>query len=560
MLFNHVFEPLMMAFMNKKHLIPLAFFVILGFLWQMVSNLSPTLVFVLPPPSAIFGRLWESYDRFWFHALATFWEMAGGFVLALTAAFPLAWSMDIWRSARQIFQPLFIIVQCIPMFTLAPLMVIWFGWSYTAIVIPTALMIFFPLTMNIYQGLRATPQPLLDYFYLNRATRWQIFTKLKIPYAMPHIFSGFRIAAAIAGIAAIAGEWAGAQKGLGVLMLESRRAMDLETTFGALFCVVGLSLMFYGMLYLVEKKMMIGRRLRLASHVASIMMACLILSGCRETEPKIQETRLVLDWLPNPNHVPLYAGIDKGIFAKYGINLKILKICDPSDAVPFLTSGQAELAISYMPRAQQMMSKRGDLVVAGLLITRPLNVIVYRSNETINNPSDLNGKIIGHCTDGIHLLLLNKILQKNEMVPKELKYVSFDVIPALANNHLDALYGVFWNIECPQWQALGVETSYFTMEELGIPTYYELIILAQKNVPDHFQSALQESIDFSKAHPDEAFESYLKLNPDKSSKTRVWEKNAWNNTVPLLAEKQEIDPLVWDTFLNWQIANGLITH
>ena len=123
------------------------------------------------------------------------------------------------------------------MFALAPLMVFWFGWSYKAIVIPTALMLFFPLTMSIYHGFLSIPRDLLDYFTLHQATPWQLFSKLELPWALPHIIAGLRITVAIAGMGAVAGEWAGGQAGLGLLMLESRRGVDLEMTFAALFCL-----------------------------------------------------------------------------------------------------------------------------------------------------------------------------------------------------------------------------------------------------------------------------------------------------------------------------------
>jgi NitT/TauT family transport system substrate-binding protein len=237
-----------------KKLLPLLAFGVLVILWEFTSNQWGNHRLVLPSPSSILGRIIQTPERFLFHTKVTFFEMIGGFVFAFLVAFPLAWMMDQWESARDILQPLFVIVQCIPMFALAPIMVIWFGWSYAAIVVPTTLMIFFPLTMNIYQGFRSTPDYLKDYFRVHQATQTQLLFKLQLPWAKSHIFAGFRIAAAIAGIGAVAGEWAGAQAGLGLLMIESRRATDLETTFGALFCLATMSLSLYGLITLLEKK------------------------------------------------------------------------------------------------------------------------------------------------------------------------------------------------------------------------------------------------------------------------------------------------------------------
>ncbi len=240
--------------MNKSGI----FFSLIGFfiffgIWEICSRVFLHLLFVLPPPSAIASTLVECHSQLLFHTWVTLKEMAGGFALALGVAFPLAWMMMRYSTSRAILQPFFIVLQCLPMFTLAPIMVVWFGWSYTAIVIPTALMIFFPLTLNIYQGLRSTPKELLEFFHTHQATEWQSFFKLRLPWAMPHIFAGFRISAAIAGIGAVAGEWAGGQNGLGMLMLESRRNTDLELTFSALVCLTLISACLYISVLICEK-------------------------------------------------------------------------------------------------------------------------------------------------------------------------------------------------------------------------------------------------------------------------------------------------------------------
>ncbi len=200
-----------------------------------------------------FQRLLEQHHCFLSHSKATVLEMLGGFLLAALIAFPLGWGMSRIRILTSIFQPFFILLQCLPMFAMAPLMIFWFGWSYTAILIPTTLMILFPLTITIYKGLNRIPKGLLEYFQLNQATSWQIVTKLKIPYALPTIFAGLRISAATAGVGAIAGEFAGAQQGLGVLLSEYRRNIDIEGVFSALICLLLLSFTFYSVILLLEK-------------------------------------------------------------------------------------------------------------------------------------------------------------------------------------------------------------------------------------------------------------------------------------------------------------------
>ncbi|MBS4168928.1 ABC transporter substrate-binding protein [Parachlamydia sp. AcF125] len=550
--------------MAKKTWVPFIAFCFLIGSWEFCSRFFSELLFVLPPPSRILLCTWQKSDRLLFHTGITLKEMGGGFLLALLVAFPLAWMMAFWESMRMILQPLFIIIQCIPMFALAPLMVMWFGWSYTAIVLPTALMIFFPLTMNIYQGLLSTPQHLTDYFKTLKATPWQFFFKLQLPSSLPHIFAGFRISAAIAGIAAIAGEWAGAQEGLGILMLQSRRETDLEITFGALFCLTFISLALYLGMTAVEKAVKNRKTWRLSVNGVAAAALITIVFGCQPS-PKEKETKLLLDWVPNPNHVALYVGIDKGFFKKKGIDLQILKLHDPSDAVGYLMSGQADLAVYYTTEALQAMQKGAKLSMVGVLIQEPLNSLLYHKEGGIHALEDLNGKVIGFSMNGMNFKSLQVLLKQRHIAPQAMHNVSFDLVSALAAKRVDAVYDAYWNIEVPHLRSLGIETDFFTMNDLGIPPYQELILIAKEGslqaspeFVEKLQAAMQETIVYCQKNPDEAFDIYLKANPDKGDKAREWEREAWKLTYPILAQSQKIDQTEVNNYRDWLLEHNIL--
>lgn len=179
--------------------------------------------------------------------------MLWGILIATGAAFPFAYAMQRWKGVRRALEPTFVLMQCVPVFALAPLMILLFGWGKLAIYVPTALMIVFPLTMNIYKGLTATPERYLELFSAYGLNQWRLFVEIRIPFALPHIFTGYRVAAAVSGVGAIAGEWAGAQMGLGVYMQECRRYMDVEGMVFALFCLLALSLIMYFSVLGVER-------------------------------------------------------------------------------------------------------------------------------------------------------------------------------------------------------------------------------------------------------------------------------------------------------------------
>lgn len=548
--------------MKKINIIIISMFLfsmIIG--WEVLSRSDTTLQFILPSPSSVFQILWSHSGRFLYHSTATLKVILGGIFLATVVSFPLAWLMAFFGPLRLVLQPMFIAIQCIPMFTLAPLMVLWFGWSYTAMVIPTALMIFFPLTMNIYQGLCSAPQSLLEYFATHQATPWQLFCKLQLPWALPHIFSGFRIAISLAGIGAVAGEWAGAQQGLGLLMLESRRAADIEMMFGALVCVVLLSLGLY-LCWLAVQRLMRKRFCR----PQLLVLFFLLLAGCQQ-EPKLNtEVRLVLDWFPNPNHIPLFVGVGQGFFKQQEIDLKILKLVDPSDGVPYLMSQQADLCLTYMPHTIQAMSKGASVIPIGVLINQPLNGVLFRSDEGIESPKDLGGKIIGYCVDGYHTKFLQSMLDNRSIAAKQLLNVSFDLVTTLANKQVDAIYGAYWNIEGEHLRFFGIGVDYFPLSDFGVPNYSELIFLARRESPQsddrfvrRFQRALQQSIDYAVENPQAAYESYISQHPDKSGKTREWEYQAWKATIPVFAHHQQVDVGQWNRFVQWLVDHQLLS-
>ncbi len=545
----------------KRIALVIVFFTSLLVAWELLAQASRHLLFILPPPSSVAEAIWQRPDRFFFHTRVTVMEMLSGFLLAAGAALPTAYAMALWRPARSFLQPLFVFIQCLPMFTLAPLMVLLFGWGQIAIIVPTALMIFFPLTLTIYKGLRATPHAYLDFFRSNRATPWQTFRKLQLPWALPHLFSGLRIAAAIAGVGAVAGEWAGGQEGLGVFILESRRVADLESTFAAIACLTFVSLMIYFFIVTLEEFAQAPRPPLFSLRGALLGFQLLLFGGgllSPQLEAEEKPTRLVLDWLPNPNHVPLYVGIEKGYFKDEGIELQVLKVHDPADGVPFLTSGMADIAIDYMPHAIRAFASGGEIRIIGTLFSQPLNSLIYRKEI-----DTLDGKTIGYATSTLNHLTLDYLLRKEKISFGDLKKVSFDLTSSLGAGLVDAFYGAYWNIEGVQLRCRGIETKHILVTDLGLPNYHELLFVAQagsKESSSHFvqrfQRALQRSIYEAQKNPRDAFAAYLAANPDKGEQTRQWEFEAWLETMPLLSASQEISAEELQRFYDWLCQEG----
>lgn len=227
-------------------------------IWSILASYVQETPLLIPSPRSVIHRMSVDYKVFLFHAIMTFLEMLTGMISAIITSFIMAYAMIKVRIIKALLEPYFIVMQCLPMFTLAPLCIIWFGWSFISIMIPTALMIAFPLTINMYRGFNFASKQHLEFFRLHGASQWQLLFKIQLPFALPHLFAGLRVAAAISGVGAVAGEWAGAQRGLGVFLQICKRNFDLEGVFGAIFSLLLLSLFFYGIVVLLEKKFIKG--------------------------------------------------------------------------------------------------------------------------------------------------------------------------------------------------------------------------------------------------------------------------------------------------------------
>lgn len=215
-------------------------------LWEFCAQNYPSFGFICPPPSKVLTTGIHSFPVLFQHSCYTAQGILGGFFLALLLAILFSATMLLFPSTQGLLHPLCVLVQCLPMFTLAPLIVLWFGWGTRAVIIPTALSIFFPLALTIHQGIKNSPEELLEQFTLYQATTWQKLFKLRIPNGLPHIFSGLKIAMSATGFATIAGEWVATQSGLGILIVESRRNYDMAMALAGLFVLTMLTLsLFY---------------------------------------------------------------------------------------------------------------------------------------------------------------------------------------------------------------------------------------------------------------------------------------------------------------------------
>jgi putative hydroxymethylpyrimidine transport system permease protein len=228
----------------KDMLAPLALVLLLLAAWQWIAG-SVGLAFVLPSPTQVMAKLWELREvLFTVHLPATLLVVFTGLSISILLGVGLAVWMRASKIAEKTFYPLMISSQTIPIIALAPIFVLWFGYSIWSQVAVTILITFFPIAVNTFDGLRSSSREYSELLLTMGANRKDLFFKLYLPSALPHFYSGLKVAVTLSVIGAAIGEWLGAQAGLGYF---SRRMMTQFDGAGVFAPIVLLSLIGIGL-------------------------------------------------------------------------------------------------------------------------------------------------------------------------------------------------------------------------------------------------------------------------------------------------------------------------
>ncbi|MFZ4099055.1 MAG: ABC transporter substrate-binding protein [Chlamydiia bacterium] len=291
----------------------------------------------------------------------------------------------------------------------------------------------------------------------------------------------------------------------------------------------------------------------------------LLLMGCAAQEQ--QPLRLLLDWWPNPDHVPIYVGIKKGFFLDEDVEIEVLKTADPPQALLFLLSGRTDIILHNAPHTVSVLGLCPDLRLCGILIDRPLRSFVFLKDSEIREPYDLHHKVLGGNPEGLLTAYVQGAMKKWGIQFREIRKMSWDAPTALLTGAVDVIAGIFWNIEPEQLRAAGVETRFFPIEMFGVPTYDELVFVTLRELTEQdptfverFKRALQHSIDWCRENPEEAFEIYVQAQPGKGPRVLAWERKAWEVTAPLCAYHQVPVEEKWKHLLEWMQAQDLVRH
>ena len=232
-----------------RRLTPLAGVFVFLAIWQVGVVVYQVPAYLLPAPTVIARTFIDEFPRLLYHGWITTYEMLGGYALAVGIAIPLAIAITSSKRFDEFVMPTMLFFQVVPKVAIAPLFLVWFGVGTTPKVLVAFLISFFPIVIDAAVGLRSMSPEMNDLARSMGASRMQVFAQFRLPTSLPYLFSGLKVAATLAIAGAVVGEFVGADKGLGYLLLTTNSNMETALMFATIVALTIIGLAFF---YLVE--------------------------------------------------------------------------------------------------------------------------------------------------------------------------------------------------------------------------------------------------------------------------------------------------------------------
>jgi putative hydroxymethylpyrimidine transport system substrate-binding protein len=309
---------------------------------------------------------------------------------------------------------------------------------------------------------------------------------------------------------------------------------------------------------------------------ALMCVAALLLAGCGEKEDVLEASgskhvELMLDYFPNADHAGIYAAEAGGDFKQAGLDVEIRQPPDPAAPIKQVAAGRVDLAISYEPEVLRARDQGLNVVSVAALVQKPLTSIISLPKAKIAKPGDLKGKTIGTAGIDYQDAYLKTILEDAGVNPETVKVrnVGFGFNPALLTGKIDAALGAFWNYEGQDLRLRGKRPRIIRIEQAGVPTYNELVLVANGSAVERdrdkiraFIGAISRGTRDLRRDPGKAIEGLLDANPDLDADLQ---RRSVAVTLPLFFPPEDKpfgwqDPAQWDQFSAWMKENQLLEN
>ncbi len=236
----------------KDSIYPITTFLFILVIWQLIVDINDIPMYILPTPSDIIQVFFKDYENLYINTLVTLNEALIGFIIAIMLSLIIGIIMDFLSIVKKCLYPIMLVSQTIPTITIAPLLIIWFGFDSLPKILMVTLTCFFPILINFVDGIENIDKDYLNLFKTMNANKLSTFLHLKFPMALDKLFIGIKISATYAVVAATVAEWLGGTKGLGVYMVRAKSAYALDKVFASTILVVIFSLIFVGIVQIVK--------------------------------------------------------------------------------------------------------------------------------------------------------------------------------------------------------------------------------------------------------------------------------------------------------------------
>ena len=317
-------------------------------------------------------------------------------------------------------------------------------------------------------------------------------------------------------------------------------------------------------------------RIRPLTAVAVALLLAALGAGCGEKEDVLepgepQELTLMLDYFPHADHAGIYAAEAGGDFADAGLDVTIRQPPDPAAPIKQVAAGRVDLAISYEPEVLRARDQGLRVVAVGAVVRKPLTSIISLPKAGVRTPADLAGKTVGTAGIDYQSAYLRTILIDAGVDPSTVteRNVGFNFTPALLTGRVDATLGAFWNYEGTQLRLDGRKPRIIRMEQVGVPTYDELVLVANESALERdggklraFIASLSRGTRQLARDPNRGVQALLDANPDLDPKLQ---RAVVEVTLPLFlpAEGRPFgwqSPAEWQAFTAWMRENRLLTE
>jgi putative hydroxymethylpyrimidine transport system substrate-binding protein len=296
--------------------------------------------------------------------------------------------------------------------------------------------------------------------------------------------------------------------------------------------------------------------------IGSVLSGIALIAGpAHANEEKLS---LMLDWFVNPNHGPIVIAQQHGYFKQHGLIVDIQEPADPSTPAKLVAAGKVDLAISYQPNLTMDVAQGLPLVRSATLIATPLNTLMTLDNGKIKSLADLKGKNIGIALAGNEEATVGTMLKSAGLHYSDVNIVNvgWALSASLASGKVDAIWGGLRNFETNQLAIEGYKTLVFYPEENGVPSYDELVFVANKTSKktraiNAFNQAIEQATTYIVNHPDTAWKEFIAYSPDTLD--NELNHRAWNDTLTRFALRPSaVDFKRYDSYAQFMYDQHII--